>query len=185
MTSPVGAIGIKQQNAKTDINANVWIDDECIAVLHTPRNIVRKITSVDHVEIDLEVFIGRKIVLEKHSKRDKPVSRSTEPTTGNPGAVYRLIVRIECIFRVVIIFYIFFCAHKAETDPAFSIFHQLAKKSCFKASGIGFCIIISIIANPDVLDIIWVYMRHGFIVCFGCPSERTATKSSEIVIKPG
>src|SRR4029077_4675446 len=127
MTSPFAAVSIKEQDTETNINANVWIDDERIAVLHTAGNIVGHITAIDHVEINLEIFIGRKIILEKHSKRDEPVSRPAKPATGYLGAVNRLIEGIKSILGVVIIFYIFFCSHNTEADPAFGIFHQLSE----------------------------------------------------------
>src|SRR5690242_9101543 len=123
MTSPVAAISFKQQHTETNVDADIWVDDESITIFYATGNIVRKIASVDHIEVNLEIFIGRKIILEEHSKRDEPVCRPPKPTSRYLRAVNRSIERIKGVLSVVIIFNVFFRAHNAKTDPTLGIFH--------------------------------------------------------------
>ncbi len=59
MAAAVGFFAVKQQGAKANIDPDVRINDQRIAVFNTIGNVIRQVAAVQEVEVYFKVLIGR------------------------------------------------------------------------------------------------------------------------------
>src|SRR5437773_12087182 len=79
MAAPVASVSIEQQSTEPNVHSDVGLNDQGISILDTAGNIVRKIAAIDHVQVDLKIFICRQVILEEHPECNQPVGRSSHP----------------------------------------------------------------------------------------------------------
>ena len=65
MAAAVAFFTVQQQQAKPNVYANVWLYDERVPVLYAAGNVVRHIAAVQKVQVNLEIFVGGEVILQK------------------------------------------------------------------------------------------------------------------------
>ena len=79
-------ITVQQQRTEAEIDPYVRVYRKRIPVFNASGNIIRHVAAIKKVEIDFEIFVGREIILQKHSKRKKPVCGTPEPVLHRTDA---------------------------------------------------------------------------------------------------
>src|SRR3954465_12208219 len=116
MTSARRFFFIKQQCTKAHIHSYIRRNCERITVFDASGNIVGKIGTIEGAEVNLEIFIGGKIILEEHAKGDQPVGGPAQPATFNRCTVSGMVYRIKLVYLVKIIVKVFSGTHQAKAD---------------------------------------------------------------------
>ena len=57
VTPPVRFFRIQEKRAETNIHPDIGRDGQCIAILDAAWNIIRKVTAVNGIQINLEIFV--------------------------------------------------------------------------------------------------------------------------------
>ena len=91
VAAAVAFFAVEQQGAKAHIDADIRVDEKGIAVFYAAWNIVRKITTVNGIDINLKVLIGGKVILEEHAKGEQAVARASHPSLVHECTVNRFV----------------------------------------------------------------------------------------------
>src|SRR5882757_666229 len=83
VAAAVAFFAVEQQGAEPDVDTDIGVDGEAVAIAEVAGDIERQVAAVQEIQVGFEVLVGGEIVLEKEPEVEEPVAGPSYP--AHPG----------------------------------------------------------------------------------------------------